>query len=369
MNEQERIDHFEQFVREGLQRGMSRRELLRQGLSLGLGFPAVVGILAACGIEPRPQAAPADLPTAVIRAPTSEAAAPAAVPPTATGAPTAVPPTATPEPTPVPPSPTPPPLTRFAVIGDYGLAGEPAGAVAVLVKSWLPDFVLTTGDNNYPVGSAESLDRNVGQYYHEFIAPYKGSYGPGAASNRFFPVLGNHDWDQGNVDAYLDYFTLPGIGRYYDFSWGAAHFFCLDSFFAEPDGYHADSIQAEWLRNALAGSAAPWKIVVLHHSPYSSGLHGPMKWMRWPYKEWGADLVLSGHDHDYERLEVDGLTYVVNGLGGGARYAPGSTAMVESRIFFNGNHGAMLIELDPGSLQAQFITRGGEIIDSFALKR
>src|SRR3954464_7686127 len=84
--------------------------------------------------------------------------------------------------------------TRFAVIGDYG-ADQPAeGDVAALVKSWNPDYILTVGDNNYPTGSASTMDLNIGQYYHDFIYPYVGNYGAGATTNRFFPTLGNHDW-------------------------------------------------------------------------------------------------------------------------------------------------------------------------------
>ena len=59
---------------------------------------------------------------------------------------------------------TPIPVTRFAVIGDFGLAGQPEADVAALVKSWEPDLIITTGDNNYPDGEAETIDDNIGQY-------------------------------------------------------------------------------------------------------------------------------------------------------------------------------------------------------------
>ena len=77
----------------------------------------------------------------------------------------------------------------FAVIGDYGLAGPAEESVAELIKSWNPDLIVTTGDNNYPRGSPDTIDQNIGQYFHEFIYPYKGEFGPGASSKRFFPVL------------------------------------------------------------------------------------------------------------------------------------------------------------------------------------
>ena len=102
---------------------------------------------------------------------------------------------------------------RFAVIGDYGTGRQNEADVAAMIKSWKPDLIITTGDNNYPDGAAETIDENIGRFFHEFIAPYKGSYGNGAQENRFFPSLGNHDWHAKDAQPYLDYFTLPGNER------------------------------------------------------------------------------------------------------------------------------------------------------------
>jgi hypothetical protein len=96
-----------------------------------------------------------------------------------------------------------PQVVRFAVIGDYGSGGQPEADVANLVKSWNPQLILTTGDNNYPDGSAETIDQKIGQFYHEFISPYSGGYGAGAGKNRFFPSLGNHDWNTFQAQPYL----------------------------------------------------------------------------------------------------------------------------------------------------------------------
>ena len=216
--------------------------------------------------------------------------------------------------------------TRFAVIGDFGNSGQAEMDVANLVKSWEPDFIITTGDNNYPRGSMLTIDNNIGQYYHEYIGNYTGKYGSGSQQNRFFPTFGNHDWRSTTClldpcrGAYFGYFSLPGNERYYDFVWGPVQFFMLDSNIEEPDGTSPDSIQGLWLQNHLATSTSLWKIVVLHHPPYSSGPHGSNPNMQWAYKEWGADMVLSGHDHTYERLSVDGLPYIVNGIGGKSIY-------------------------------------------------
>lgn len=277
---------------------------------------------------------------------------------------TAAPPTATLP----PPTPTQEQPTRFAVIGDFGGNGPPELQVSELVKSWSPEFVITVGDNNYPNGAAETIDDTIGQYYSEFIYPYVGKYGEGAPQNRFFPTLGNHDWNTAQALPYLDYFTLPGNERYYDFTWGPVHFFAVDADSREPDGVSAGSVQAAWLQAGLAASQSPWNVVYFHQPPYSSGLHGSVDWMRWPFKEWGASVVLSGHDHTYERLEIDGLTYFVNGVGGGAIYEF-RDVLPGSQVRFRDAYGAMLVTATSTRMDFQFITVQGQVIDSYSLAK
>lgn len=255
---------------------------------------------------------------------------------------------------------------RFAVIGDYGSGSQNEADIANLVNSWAPDLIITTGDNNYPGGSATTIDDNIGQFYHTFISPYLGSYGDGADLNRFFPSLGNHDWISSGAQPYLDYFTLPGNERYYDFVWGPVHFFALDSDSHEPDGVGSSSTQAAWLTSRLADSSVPWKIVYMHHPPYSSGNHGDIEWMQWPFQAWGASAVLSGHDHTYERIILNGFPYFVNGLGGKSRYNF-YTPVPGSQVRYNQDYGAMLVEATEYRLTFQFINRQGEIIDQYQL--
>jgi glucose/arabinose dehydrogenase len=223
------------------------------------------------------------------------------------------------------------------------------------------------GDNNYPDGAADTIDENIGQYYHEYIYPYAGEYGEGSDINRFFPTLGNHDWISGGARPYFDYFTLPGNERYYDFVWGPVHFFALDSDFEEPDGVGRSSLQAQWLQERLAASTLPWQVVYFHHAPYSSAYHGNSYWMQWPFKDWGADVVLAGHDHVYERLEIDGLPYFTNGAGGGPRYYFGLNPLEESRVRFREDYGAMLVEATESSLKFVFETQAHEIIDAYQI--
>ena len=255
----------------------------------------------------------------------------------------------------------------FAVIGDYGMAGQPEADVASLVKSWNPDFIVTVGDNNLPDGAAYSIDQNIGQYYHEYIFFYNGKYGSGSDTRKFFPALGNHDWHQNSPNAYTNYFDLPGNERYYDFIYGPVHFFILDSIEDEPEGNTATSGQAKWLKSALTASTSSFNLVVTHYPPYSSGKHGAVPFMQWPFKEWGADAVLAGHNHIYERLYVNGMIYFVNGLGGDELGNFRSSILPESQVRYNQNYGAMRIEATSAYMKFQFITRDNVLIDEYVL--
>lgn len=261
-------------------------------------------------------------------------------------------------------------VTRLAVIGDFGANNQAEADVATLVAGWQPDAVLTVGDNNYPDGSATTIDANIGKYYAAFIHPYQGDYGPGATSNRFFPALGNHDWrtTRGAPPLpypSLDYFALPGNERYYDVIVGPVHVFVVDSDPHEPDGIEATSFQADWLRNALQESTAPWRIVAMHHPPYSSStVHGSTPALQWPYASWGATAVLAGHDHSYERILRDGIVYFVNGIGGADLYPLGAP-VAGSQLRFNADYGAMLIEATTEVMTYTLATRTGAIQDVY----
>lgn len=252
----------------------------------------------------------------------------------------------------------------FVVIGDYGDAGPDEAAVATLAKGFGPQFIATLGDNNYPLGQAETIDVNIGQYFSEFIFPYHGSYTQGLpAQNRFFPTLGNHDCDT-DVQPYLDYFELPGNERYYDFVYGKVHFLMVNSCLSEPDGRTATSVQGKWLQARLAESTAEFQFVFFHHPPYTSlGGHPPDVEMQWPFAQWGADAVFAGHNHFYERLVVDGIPFFVNGSGGRGRYSFSATD-ANSKYQNDTDHGAQLLEVEPGKVTVRFYTAAGKLVDS-----
>jgi hypothetical protein len=258
---------------------------------------------------------------------------------------------------------------HLAVIGDFSSDTQiaPTRDVANLVKSWSPDAVVTVGDNNYPDGGADTIDANIGQWYQQFIYPYSGKYGAGSADgvNHFWPAVGNHDWTPtGSVKPYTDYFTLPNNERYYDVQIGNVGVFVIDSDSHEPDGTSATSTQANYIKSRMLASTAKWKIVIFHHPAYTSGGEGNNTYMRWPFASWGATAVISGHDHDYERLLENGLPYFVDGLGGESIVGFGATTS-GSQVRYDGDYGAMRVDATDTSITFQFITRTGKVIDTY----
>jgi tartrate-resistant acid phosphatase type 5 len=198
----------------------------------------------------------------------------------------------------------------FAVIGDYGADTKQEDSVAQMVKSWHPDFIITVGDNNYYEGSAETIKDHIGKYYCDYIynpdaRPDWQCHGRAAQEkqNRFFPAPGNHDnYSTPPLKPYLDYFTLPGDERNYDFTWGPMHFYSINS---DTTGeLKQTGKEAQWLHAALAKDSSTFKIVYFHHPPFSAGAHGSSVDMRWPYHDWGIDAVLGGHEHFYAHAKV-----------------------------------------------------------------
>jgi predicted phosphodiesterase len=261
-----------------------------------------------------------------------------------------------------------PALIRFAVIGDYGVDSPQEAEVARMVAKWNPDFVITTGDNNYPYGDSTTIDANIGKHYARFIGNYRGAFGAGSAINRFWPSPGNHDWDTGTLTPYQDYFTLPGNERYYDVVIGPVHLFALDSDPREPDGTREDSVQARWLRAAMTASKSCFQVVYFHHPGYSSSMHGSNLDMRWPFEAWGADIVFAGHDHVYERSRVGGIRQITVGNSGNELYTFG-TPVPESEVRYAGRRGALLATVREDELSTQFIADDGREIDTYTVYR
>lgn len=273
------------------------------------------------------------------------------------------------------------PDSQFAIIGDFGnpTNGTAESDVAVLVKGWDDGkgkfFIVTSGDNIYAPTNKYSVA--VTPFYGDYITQ-------DLTTNRFWPALGNHDYTDpiGGVQAYYDFFKLPNNERYYDFVKGATHFFILNSSLAslgstppDPDGLTATSKQALWLKAKLALSTAKWKIVVVQDPPYTLGTDYPgHSILRWPYQAWGADIVISGDTHAYERYDVAGFPYIVCGTGGAVllnslNADAGHLLTAYTQITDDGRYGALKCSATCTELLIQFMGLGNVLIDELKLTK
>ena len=215
--------------------------------------------------------------------------------------------------------PPPAPALKFAVIGDFGDIGPGEKAVASMVDSWGASFIVTTGDNSYPIGDSGGYARN--------LVPYKHWMDPDPAKTRFWPAVGNHDYVPGTGYAtFKKVFKALKNQVTYRLARGPVEFFFLDSHWPVLGGQkNFDQYfkhQRNWLAQSLKNSKAPWKVVLFHHPPFTTSGHAPTPYMQWPFKAMGADLVLTGHNHVYERQTGGPFPHLVNGAGGRTHFYP-----------------------------------------------
>jgi len=211
---------------------------------------------------------------------------------------------------------TPPPgakPTRIWVIGDSGTANANAQAVRDAYTNYAgsryTDLWLMLGDNAYGIGADQEYQSAVFEMYPQMLR-----------QTVLWPTIGNHDTYSTGADGrfpYLDIFTLPtngeaggvpsGTEKYYSYNYGNIHFAVLDAMSSDRS---SNGPMCAWLRADLAANTNDWLIAYWHHPPYTKGSHDSdfepelveMRENVVPILEaYGADLVLCGHSHSYER--------------------------------------------------------------------
>jgi len=240
---------------------------------------------------------------------------------------------------------------RFAVVGDTRTSHRIHKAIVARIVDAAPDLVVHVGDL---VESGHDTAQWDMFFWIEApllrIAP-------------FYPALGGHEE---NAPQYFEHFVLPNNERWYAFDYGPARFIALKvSDYSDPT--HE---QLTWLRRQLAANEAPWLFVYFHVPVYTS--HGEddleirLRRKLVPLcEEYGVDVVFMGHQHSYERIMVNGVTYVVTAGGGAPLYKleepePGSQVAARAHHF-------LLVEVSEGRLTGTAINRYGQIIDGFEL--
>jgi hypothetical protein len=253
--------------------------------------------------------------------------------------------------------PAPAPSVTFVGAGDIGQCGSAGPELTARLLDGIPGVVFTLGDNAYP----DARPENFQNCYHP-------SWGRHRSRTR--PIPGNHDWYNNTWFGYFDYFGpvagTPGLG-YYSFDLGAWHVLALNS------NLHGNlgSPQYEFARADLASTRASCILAYWHHPLYSSGPSGGDRTMRdiWRLlQEHGAEFVMGGHDHIYERFapqdsdgRIDlarGLRSFVVGTGGYELYALGPTAR-NSEVRDNQTWGVLRLTLHPTGYDWEFVPVAG----------
>jgi hypothetical protein len=246
---------------------------------------------------------------------------------------------------------------RFAVIGDMGTGEKAQYEVAQQMEHNREttgfNFVLMLGDNIYGGKSPADMKK-------KFEDPYGPLLGAGV---KFYASLGNHDDPN---ERFYKPFNM-GEKRYYSYKNGNAEFFALDSNYMDPQ-------QMDWLSKALRDSSATWKICFFHHPLYSDGrFHGPDTDLRARlepiFQANGVKVVLSGHEHVYERIKPhNGIYYFVLGNSGELR-AHNLRPSADTASGSDVDRDFMVMEIAGDQLFFQTISRTGGTVDSGTIDR
>jgi predicted phosphodiesterase len=201
----------------------------------------------------------------------------------------------------------------FVLWGDSRTHADRLERIAARAAADRPDFTVHSGDL--------VDDGDVEADWDVFFDAAR----PLLEAGSFWPAMGNHE--EGSK-IYLELFRLPEPERWYAFRWGCAEFFVVDSNY----GIRDDAAQNAWLKASLAASRARFKFVVTHY-PVVSGSYAGFDFggERSPFEGWrrlfeahGVDAVLQGHNHNYQRHELNGVVYLTSGGAGAPLYELGA---------------------------------------------
>ncbi len=242
---------------------------------------------------------------------------------------------------------------KFAVMGDTGTGSSKQKEVAdkmVQYYSAFPfEFVLMLGDNMYGGESAQDFEAKFSEPYKQLLNNQV----------KFYAALGNHDQ---NLQKNYVNFNMNGK-EYYRFKKGNVAFYALNS-------NYMDKKQVKWLEDELAKDTSEWKVAFMHHPPYSSGgKHGSDAQLREViepiFVKYGVNVVLTGHDHFYERIKPQkGIHYFVSGAAGKLRSGDLKDGSPLTAKGYDRDLSFMLIEVDDKQMHFQAISRTGETVDS-----
>jgi 3',5'-cyclic AMP phosphodiesterase CpdA len=252
----------------------------------------------------------------------------------------------------------PAPPVRIIAFGDFGVGGDTQRSFGAAVRRFEArnpaDYLVALGDNDYTEDPGE------------FHSNWEASFGWWRrAGVRVAGVLGNHDVRVEGGRYEFDELRMPG--RYYRRAIGPVELYLLDS-------NDVDDAQTAWLRRTLSRSRARWKLAVFHHPAYTCGNYDSHDSVveRWVplFERYRVRLVLSGHDHNYQRFAPQrGVRYVVHGGGGRGLYELQSCpAGYPRRMAGREEHGFLYLVIRGSRLTGWAVTPQGRRTDRFAFQ-
>lgn len=246
-------------------------------------------------------------------------------------------------------------------VGDIGYCGDSNDDEVGQLAATLLGTIALLGDIAYDDGSTT-----------DFANCFDPTWGP--LHDRLRPAPGNHEYETAGASGYYDYFGAAAGARgegWYSYNLGAWHLIALNSECGAIAGgcEGGDSAELAWLVADLAAHPAECTLAYWHHPLYSSGMHGddPMTNALWAaLSAGGADLVLEGHDHDYERIApIDGIRSFVVGTGGRSLYEWPGPPGPHTEVRNNETYGLLELTLRPADFSWRFVpAAGGTFTDS-----
>ncbi|MFI6393307.1 proprotein convertase P-domain-containing protein [Nonomuraea sp. NPDC050540] len=246
---------------------------------------------------------------------------------------------------------------EVVVAGAGDICGSACSETGKLITAINPAAVFTTGDNAYDSGTLS-----------EYRGAYHRTWGP--FFGKTYPTAGNHEYNTSGASGYFDYFGARAGARgkgYYSWDIGDWHFIALNSNISMSAG----SAQEQWLRADLAANTKPCTAAYLHHPLYNVGNHSPSTGTRPLWKalyDHKADLMLAGHDHNYQRwalqdhqgnAKADGVREILVGTGGKSFYGLSSSNPANLQAKNANTHGVLKLTLSATGYKFDFVPIAG----------
>ena len=251
--------------------------------------------------------------------------------------------------------------TRFITLGDTQSGIAARNMMLKKINALDIDFALYSGDF-VEVGS--NLDE-----WNSFLKSYE------VFTNHvpMMTTMGNHEK---NHSIYYDTFALPGNEEYYSFNYGPIHFSVLHTYWeGAPDENYTK--QANWLINDLeAHQDYDWNIVMMHRPPFSSFIRYHQGWYDLInesfvpiFELYDVDLVLTGHEHAYERLYKNNVTYIISGGAGANLYNVIPTYIIDESVYAESTYNFLFLEVYDNQLDVRGFRPDYSLIDQFTVNK